>query len=229
MKNDLIAGLPRADGRLLIAACEQVSLTVSERLGNRGEVSEFLYFPSAGAVSILGEAQGHAAVASAMVGSEGAVGVHLVLGILQAPVSAVVTCPGTAWRISRAALGGVLDHSKVLRQRLHQYAVMQFDQIGRAGACLCFHQIPERLARWLLMCHDRAHGQSFHATHEHLALMLGVRRVSVTVAAVAMQRQGLIDYHRGEFSVVDPTALTKLSCACYREDIDARKVFKLRR
>jgi CRP-like cAMP-binding protein len=229
MKNVLIAALPAADRRCLLAVCERVSLVAAITLSAHRDAANFLFFPSSGAVAILGQAHGHPALAVSLVGYEGVVGAHLVLDIAQAPVAARVLYAGEAWRVSRRDLDQAMIHSGVLRHRLLQSLAWQSDQVARAAACLCFHNIAQRLARWLLMCDDRSDAHHFHVTHEVLALMLGVRRVSVTLAARALQLRGLIDYHRGEFTVLDHAALCTASCACYGEDLQARKVFKLRR
>lgn len=229
MKNTLIAALPAADRRRLLAVSERVSLAATITLSAHRDAANFLFFPNSGAVAVLGQAQGHPALAVSLVGYEGVVGAHLVLGVVQAPLAARVLCAGDAWRVSRRDLDQALSHSEVLRHRLLQSLVWQTDQVARASACLCFHNIAQRLARWLLMCDDRSDAHRFHVTHEVLGLMLGVRRVSVTLAARALQLRGMIDYHRGEFTVLDHAALCTESCACYGEDLQARKVFKLRR
>ncbi len=95
-------------------------------------------------------------------------------------------------------------------------------QLVSSTGGLRFHLIGPRLARWLLMTQDRAHDDNFHVTHEFLAYMLGVRRVGVTMAAGALQRQGLITYHRGELSVLDRPGLEAAACSCYAAD---RKVY----
>jgi CRP-like cAMP-binding protein len=94
-------------------------------------------------------------------------------------------------------------------------------QLATSAVCLRFHQIGPRLARWLLMSHDRTPGDTFRMTHEFLAYMLGVRRVGITTAAASLQRDGLIEYRRGLLTVVDRRGLERAACACYRADLRA--------
>jgi hypothetical protein len=105
-----------------------------------------------------------------------------------------------------------------LRRALSRYLFVLMAQMATSAACLRFHQIGPRVARWLLMSQDRAHCDAFHVTQESLAGMLGVRRVGITGAACELQRNGLIEYSRGELRVLDRAGLEAASCSCYATD-----------
>jgi CRP-like cAMP-binding protein len=120
-------------------------------------------------------------------------------------------------RAFRAQLAG----SAALHRLLDRYLYVLMAQLTTSAACLRFHLIGPRLARWLLMTQDRAHSDSFHVTQEFLAYMLGVRRVGVTAAAGAMQRDGLIYYTRGQMVVLDRQGLEQAACSCYASDCKA--------
>jgi len=103
-----------------------------------------------------------------------------------------------------------------LRELLHRYARVLFDQVAQTSACHALHSIPQRCASWLLQCRDRAGSDDFPLTHEAVSRMLGVRRASVTEAAFALQSLGLIQYQRGRVQVLDAAGLRAAACPCYR-------------
>ena len=218
VENQLIELLPRADRVRLLAACERVQLVLSEVLQEPGTPSRHAYFPTDGFISMLAMSEGHPGVEVGMVGREGMVGANLALGVGTANLRALVQGAGGAWRISAASLKRELAKSKSLQSGLNRYLHVLMGQLATSAACLRYHQIGPRLARWLLMSQDRAGRDTFQVTQEFLAYMLGVRRVGITVAAGALQRSGLIAYHRGDFTVLDRTGLEAAACSCYQTD-----------
>jgi CRP-like cAMP-binding protein len=153
-----------------------------------------------------------------MIGREGMLGAQLALGVAPSPLRAIVQGAGAAWRVSARDLVRELADSAALRDAVNRYLYVLMAQQATAAACLRFHLIEPRLARWLLMSQDRAHADTFHVTQEFLAYMLGVRRVGVTVAASALQRDGLIEYQRGEMTVRNRHGLEQAACTCYAVD-----------
>ena len=217
-QNLLIAKLPRADRLRLLAACKPVELVIAEVLCERGKPARHVYFPVEGFISLVAQIDDHPGLEVGMVGREGMFGAHLALGVATEPVRALVHGAGTAWRIGAAAFRRELADSVALQRSLNRYLYVLMSQLASSAGCLRFHQIGPRLARWLLMTQDRAHAESFHVTHEFLAYMLGVRRVGITAAAGALQRSGLVEYHRGELTVLDRVGLEEAACSCYATD-----------
>lgn len=214
--NRLLAALPQRDRQRLLAACETVDLTVGEVLCESGEQIRHAYFPLDGFISMLLTVDGHANLELGLVGNEGMFGSPLTLGVTVSPLRALVQGSGSALRISPAALGLELQRSVALRSALHRYVYVSLAQLAQGAACNSFHALDARLVRWLLMTHDRAHSDDFHLTHEFLAQMLGVRRVGVTNAATALQKNGLVSYSRGNIRVLDRAGLEAASCSCYQ-------------
>ena len=219
--NHLLALLPRKDRTHLLAACEPVELTLSEVLCERGDVTQHVYFPTGSFVSLVTRIDEHPGLEVGMIGSEGMLGLQVLLGVAKSPLQVVVQGAGSSWRLEAAAFRTELDISPALHRVLNRYLYVRMAQLAASAGCLRYHLIGPRLARWLLMSQDRAHADSFHVTHEFLAFMLGVRRVGITVAASALQRSGLITYHRGHLTVLNRTGLEAAACSCYAEDCAA--------
>jgi CRP-like cAMP-binding protein len=217
-QNHLIEQLPRKDRLRLLALCEPVELILAEVLCERGTPARHVYFPTDGFVSLVTMIDGSAGLEVGMVGREGMVGAHLALGVATSPLRALVQGAGASWRIRTPAFRTELARSAALQRSMNRYLYVLMSQLAASAACLRFHLIGPRLARWLLMSQDRAHADTFHVTQEFLAYMLGVRRVGVTAAASAMQRSRLIVYRRGEMTVLDRGGLEAAACACYAAD-----------
>lgn len=153
-----------------------------------------------------------------MVGREGMLGAQLVVGVKREALYAVVQSRCLAWRVDSRRLEQELTTNSELRIAVGRYFNLTFEQLALSAACMRFHNMAPRLARWMLVTQDRVRADRFQITHKSLSLLLGVRRVSVTVAATALQRQGLVTYHRGQVTIVDRQALTRLACSCYAAD-----------
>lgn len=224
--NKLLTGLRRDDRLALVAHCETVNLVFGQILCEPGHPFQHAHFPLTGFVSLVAPLDGRPPLEMGLIGNEGMLGATLVLGVDAAPIRGVVQGAGSALRISRAHLRRALGTSAALRQTLSRYLYVVMSQLAISAACTHFHETAPRLARWLLLTHDRAHGDHFHLTHAFLADMLGVRRSSVSVAAAAMQRDELIGYTRGEITILDRARLERAACSCYEaENADYARIF----
>lgn len=214
-KNQLIELLPPEERQQLLAISTQVTLGLSEVLSEAHVATTHVYFPTAGFISLVAMIDGSPGVEVGMVGREGMLGVQAVLGIKTAPLHSLVQGPGTAYRIDIEAFQHELLVNSALQDRMHRYLYVLMVQLATSAACLRFHLIGQRLARWLLMTQDRTCSDHLQVTHEFLAYMLGVRRAGITTAASALQRAGLIEYHRGKLIVQDRAGLDAAACSCY--------------
>lgn len=174
-----------------------------------------VYFPLSGFISLVSKVGDHPPLEMGLIGNEGMLGVTLVLGVASAPLRSVVQGEGEALRLSATDLRAELRRSPSLVKALNRYLYVLMAQLTQTAGCTRFHEINERLSRWLLMTHDRAHADHFHLTHQFLADMLGVQRSAVTIAAGTLQDNGLIHYTRGEITVLDRTGLEAAACDCY--------------
>jgi CRP-like cAMP-binding protein len=216
--NQLLDHLPAAELRRLLAQGAHVPLRSGQPLQTQGLPLRALLFPVQGFVCLVTPLDRHEAVQVGMVGREGVLGAELLLGSSASPVGVFVQEDGQAWSLPLAALRRALPLNPGLRRLLSRYLLVQLRHAVAAAACLHFHPLQARLARWLLMGQDRAEGDGFAVTQDDLAHLLGVRRVGVTVAAGGLQKAGLIRYHRGWMHVSDRDGLRTLACSCYAQD-----------
>lgn len=214
--NRLLAALPAKEYERLLAGFEPVNLTYGEVLYEPGEPMRHVYFPSDCVVSLLTVVEGHRALEVGLVGREGMVGSRLALGFTTASVRALVHGAGTAVRIKSARFLREFQHTPALQRALLQFTDTLMNQVTQTAACNRFHLVEARLARLLLMTHERLPSGEFHLTQEFIADMLGVRRAGVTAAASALQRRKLIRYRRGTIAILDQQGLEASSCSCYQ-------------
>jgi CRP-like cAMP-binding protein len=214
--NSLLAALPRKEREHMVDKLEQVALTYGDVLYEPGEKIKHVYFPNDSIVSLLTLVDRHQALEVGLVGREGMVGIPLALEIGISPVRALVQGTGTAMRMKAASFLKEFRQSPALQRELHRYTYTLMAQVTQTAACNRFHVIEARLARWLLMTHDRTQSNPFQLTQEFLSHMLGVRRVGVTKAARTLQQNKLISYSRGHITILDRKGLEAASCSCYK-------------
>ncbi|MFC4169407.1 Crp/Fnr family transcriptional regulator, partial [Teichococcus aestuarii] len=214
-RNRLLAALPPDSLARLWPKLERVEMPLRQVLHDVEVPIEHVYFPESGWCSMLSYTEDGDAMEVGLIGTEGVVGLPVVLADEFDDLEAIVQAPGDAFRLDAGALREAMDEDRDLRHLLLRYALVHHGQVARTGACNGRHHIEDRLARWLLMAHDRAEGDEFPMTHEFMSMMLGVRRAGVTVAARVLQKAQFIRYERGRLEVTDRPGLESASCECY--------------
>jgi CRP-like cAMP-binding protein len=213
--NRLLAALPPADLDRLRARLEPVPLTLRQVLHEPGDRITAVHFPESGYGSNIILMEDGSGSEVGLIGREGMIGLPLLFGVDHAAHRVMVQDPGTALRLDARALPGALEESPALRALLLCFAHAFQAQVAWTAACNARHALEQRLARWLLMAHDRTDGEAFPMTHEFLSLMLGVRRPGITVAAGMLRKAGLIHYDRARMEVIDRPGLEEAACECH--------------
>ncbi|MCR4302025.1 MAG: Crp/Fnr family transcriptional regulator [Sulfuricaulis sp.] len=220
--NSVLQVLSPKENLRLSMLSEQVDLTYGDVLCEPGKTLRHVYFPNSGIISLLTPLDGHDSVEVGLVGREGMAGIGLFLGSSVSPVQMLVQGSGIATRMKAASFRNEIKRNPVLQRELNRYLYAFMAQVAQTAACNRHHLLEKRLARWLLMTHDRARSNEFHLTQEFLAHMLGVRRVGVTRAAGLLQEKNLISYRRGNITILDRKGLERASCRCYEAVNDLR-------
>ena len=214
--NRLLAALPRKDYRKLLPALEPVTLAFQEVLYEPHARIRHVYFPNDCFISMLTTVDADRAAEVGLIGSEGMIGVPVALGAAVSPFRAVVQGGGTAMRVKVADFRRDFSESAALRRELFLFTHLLMIQIAQTAACNRYHVVTQRMARWLLMTRDRVNSNEFRITQEFLALMLGVRRSRVSVAAGKLQERKLIGYRRGTVTILNQRGLEAAACGCYK-------------
>ena len=214
--NRLLAALPKKDRQRLLPDLEAVTLTFGDILFEPGDRLRHVYFPDDSIISLLSAVEDRELLEVGMVGNDGMAGLSVFMGVKESRTRGLVQGTGGAMMMTAAALRREAGNGGALPKLLLRYSHSLLTQISQSAACNRFHTVNARLARWLLMTHDRVEGDEFRLTQEFLSHMLGVRREGVTLAASALQKQQLIAYSRGHIRILDRAGLEAVSCKCYR-------------
>lgn len=192
-----------------------VSLQADEMLHEAGAPLRQLYFPCTATVSLVSPLRDGTAVEVAVVGREGVVGVSAILGAQQTPCRAVVQRAGLAYRLQVCDVPLLLTEGSALQRQLLRYTQCLLAHMAQTSACNRHHALEQQLCRWLLQHLDRQTADEMEITQERLGTLLGVRRETVTVAALKLQARGLIRYGRGRVQMLNRRGLEQSSCECH--------------
>jgi CRP-like cAMP-binding protein len=213
--NTLLSRLSRADGRLLEPHLKAVALPLRMNLQTRNKRVALIYFIETGMASVV--ADGGQAIEIGVIGSEGMTGLSVLLGNNDRAVhDTYMQIAGSGQCMAaidlRAAIAASITLHHVLLGFVHAFMVQTAETAMANGRS----KIDERLARWLLMAHDRVDGDEIALTHELLSVMLGVRRSGVTIAVQELERKGLIVHRRSYITIADREGLEECSNGFYR-------------
>jgi CRP-like cAMP-binding protein len=215
VRNHLLRALPHADLQRMAHRLRPIDLLFNTTLLACGASVDALQFIEHGTVSMITLFEDGDRIEAGIVGAEGIVGLPLLFGTHTSPLEARVQVEGSALQLSAEGLRSSLLEIPALLPLLLRYVDTFLFQVAQSAACNGRHDIGQRLARWLLMEHDRADGDSFPLTHEFLSIMLGVRRSGVTTAIGVLKQSGILAYTRRGVHVLDRPALEVAACECY--------------
>lgn len=214
--NRILGGLSRKEYARIAPDLQHVTLKADQVLYEPGGMMQWAYFLDTARVSILSQAENGSSIEVSLVGSEGVIGIPIVLRSLKLPYRVVVQGPGTAWRMKADALQKEFDRCGPLHGLLLHYVHTLIVQLAQSSACNQFHTTRQRLCRWLLAAQDLIGSSDLRSTQEFLSQILGVNRGSANQAAGSLQRAGLIRYRRGRITILNRSGLETAACECYR-------------
>ncbi|MBW8815434.1 MAG: Crp/Fnr family transcriptional regulator [Caulobacterales bacterium] len=215
LQNSLLEALPKEDYALVAPHLVQVDLERGRLLYDPGDPIDHVYFPHDGVISLMTLMDSGAAIESATIGPEGALGLMAAVAPRQSLSRAIVQTPLTAARIGAERLHEAWEKSAHLRDLADRHTEALFGHAIQSVACNALHSVEARFCRWLLTCHDRISSDTVALTQEFLADMLGVQRTTVTAVARSLQAKGAIRYRRGVVDILDRQVLQALTCECY--------------
>ncbi|MDP3747111.1 MAG: Crp/Fnr family transcriptional regulator [Phenylobacterium sp.] len=215
VQNRLLSALPPDDYRLVAPHLTQVDLERGRLLYEPGDRVDTAYFPHDGVISLMTLMENGAAIESATIGREGALGLMGAVSPRQSLSRAIVQTPTRAARIGASQLHEAWEKSAKIRVMVDMHTEALFGHAVQSVACNALHSVEARFCRWLLTCHDRITSDTVALTQEFLADMLGVQRTTVTAVARTLQEKGYIRYRRGVVDIISREGLEAVSCECY--------------
>lgn len=208
--NGLVFQLSKEDQSRLQQICQPVALTQGQSLClPEANVPPKVYFLADACVTLWVKNPDHSPLAVGLIGSEGAVGLGAALGQSAAHLQFEVLTAGQAWCADSHELQRLLQAHPTMLWAVARYLWQMTHDIANMAAAIQGDDIPTRLAAWLVLCAQRAHSHKLSLTQAQLARMLGVRRVSITLAAVDLKNLNLLDYKRGAIDILDMEKLVK--------------------
>ena len=215
-ENRLLARLPADVASRLRRDMTTVALRRGDVLVSRATPLEYVYFPCGGACAAVTAMRDGRMVELAVVGSEGLIGLEAIVGGRTAIEDVLVQiATPAARRMAVPTFQRHLQDLPVFRDLMVRYAMAQIAAIMQSTGCNALHPVDQRLARWLLATHDRVDSDTFALTQDQLAITLGVRRPTVSLAAGILQKAGMISYHRGTVRILHRDQLEDAACECY--------------
>ena len=214
--NRILTSLSREDANLMGPALQEVDLPVRKQLESRNRRIQYVYFIDHGMASVVADGSGRGGIEIGIIGREGLTGLAVLMGADRSPHETYMQIRGAGRRVSAASLRELMSQSKSLHRALLRYGYAFTVQMAQTALANGRHKLEERLARWLLMAHDRVDGDELPLTHEFLSLMLGVRRSGVTVALKILEREGMVRARRGGVAIIDRDGLKECANGAYR-------------
>jgi CRP-like cAMP-binding protein len=215
VRNRLLAALPAGEFAAVAKHLTLINMDLGQPLQRAGETIEFVYFVENGFISALTVLSDGAPLEIGLIGAEGVAGVSVVLGATTSFNETMCQTGGAAYRITPANLIRALADGPHLRDLLLRYVHAFHVQVAQTAACNAHHELGQRLARWLLAAHDRSGVAELSLTQDLIAVMLGVRRSTVSIAASTLQKAGVIRYQHGRITILSRTGLEDAACECY--------------
>lgn len=215
VRNRILAALPPSEFALVSPAITRVELELGQTLHRAGDPIHEIYFVESGFISALTILSDGQPLEIGLIGAEGVAGVSVILGATASYSETMCQTGGGAYRMTASAFKDAALHAPVLRDLLLRYVHVFHVQVAQTAACNAHHELGQRLARWLLAAHDRSGVPELSLTQDLIAVMLGVRRSTVSVAASPLQRAGYIRYQHGKITIIDRAGLENAACECY--------------